>query len=92
MALGGMMSVPDEGYAPVFYPGVAEPSQAGAIQLHAGEERRGVDFRLTPVRSVRVRGRVNPVPARPWEVVVFLAPRGEWGAATFSMVPSRHAR
>jgi len=87
MALGGMMSVPDEGYAPVFYPGVAEPSQAGAIQLHAGEERRGVDFRLTPVRSVRVRGRVNPVPARPWAVVVFLAPRGEWGAATFSMGP-----
>jgi len=87
MALGGMKSVPDEGYAPVFYPGVAEPSQAGAIPLHAGEERRGVDFRLTPVRSIRIRGRVNPVLARPWEVVVFLAPRGEWGAATFSMGP-----
>ena len=77
----------DESYPPVFYPGVADPAQAAPIQLHAGEERQGVDFRLATVRAIRVRGYISPVPARPREVLVMLTPRGGWGAATFSMGP-----
>jgi hypothetical protein len=73
--------VPAEGYAPVYYPGVSEVSQATALQLHEGEERGSVDFRLTPVRTVRVRGRVTPSPFRPQEAVLLsLRREGQPGA------------
>jgi hypothetical protein len=77
----------DESYPPVFYPGVAGPSQAAPIRLRAGDERRGVDFRLAPVRSIRIRGRLVPLPEQPRQVMVTLTPRGEWGAATFGTGP-----
>ena len=74
-------SAPAEGYAPVYYPGVSDVSQATPFQLHEGEERRSVDFRLTPVRTVRVRGRVTPAPLRPQEaVIVSLRNEGQPGA------------
>jgi len=77
----------DESYPPVFYPGVAGPSQAAPIRLHAGDERRGVDFRLAPVRSIRIRGRLVPLPEQPRQVLVTLAPRGDGGVVTFGMGP-----
>ena len=57
----------EQGYARTYYPGVSDIGQAEAILLRPGEERRGIDFRLTPVRLVTVRGKVvdevtgNPV-------------------------------
>jgi hypothetical protein len=77
----------DESYPPVFYPGVADPGQAAPIRLAAGEERQGVDFRLVPVRTIRVRGHIAPLPPVPQEVNVMLTPRGGWGAASFSLGP-----
>jgi protocatechuate 3,4-dioxygenase beta subunit len=62
--------VPAEDYTPVYYPGVPDATQAAPLQLREGEERRAVDFRLTPVRTVRVRGRVTPSPLRPQEAVL----------------------
>jgi hypothetical protein len=53
--------VEEETYAPTFYPGTSDISQARAIDLGAGEEVRSIDMTMMPVRSVRVRGRVvNP--------------------------------
>lgn len=78
---GFSASAPAEGYGPVYYPGVSDVSQAAPFQLHEGEERRAVDFRLTPVRTVRVRGRVTPAPLRPQEaVIVSLRNEGQPGA------------
>jgi hypothetical protein len=57
----------EQGYMRTYYPGVYDIGQAEAIRLRPGEERRGIDFRLTPVRLVSVRGKVvdeatgNPV-------------------------------
>ena len=45
-----------------YYPGVADPAQATALELMAGEEKLGLDFRYDYTPLVSVRGRVA-VPA-----------------------------
>jgi protocatechuate 3,4-dioxygenase beta subunit len=45
-------------YAPMFYPNVAEASQATAITLHGGDELHA-DFTLLPERAYSVSGRVT---------------------------------
>jgi len=45
-------------YAPGYYPGVPEASQAVAMELKAGQELPGLDVRLTPTKAFTVRGRV----------------------------------
>jgi hypothetical protein len=70
----------DEAYAPLYYPGVNDAGQAAPIQLRAGEERRDMDFRLVPARTVRVRGRAAPLPSRPPWPAVLLMTRGLTGA------------
>ncbi len=52
-------SLPEEGYAPTYYPGTNNPNRAIPRQLNAGDDVRGVDFTLLPTRTVRVRGRVS---------------------------------
>src|SRR5262249_285759 len=47
-----------ETYAPVFYPGVLDPRQAADVTVEEGEERSGLNFRLTPVRTVQIQGQV----------------------------------
>ena len=48
-----------QGYAPAFYPGVLDSSQATELIAGAGEERDLGDFRLMPMRLVSVTGRVS---------------------------------
>jgi hypothetical protein len=45
--------------APVFYPGVTSPDDAGVITLAAGEERMGVDFAVRYTRTVSVEGTIH---------------------------------
>lgn len=47
----------EEGYAPIFYPGVTDLAQAQAIEVKAGNEERA-DLTFTPTRTYRVRGRL----------------------------------
>ena len=49
---------PSVGIAPIYYPGVANAAQAGAITLRAGEERAGVDFAIQYVKAAHVEGTV----------------------------------
>ena len=55
------------GYAPIYYPGTASSTDATRIRVVAGEERSGVDVRLTLVRTVTITGVVStpvgPLPA-----------------------------
>ena len=83
---------PNEGAALAFYPGVVDPSQAAPIQLHAGEERGDVDFRIAPTHGIRVRGRLTPAPERPQEVIVAMAPLGGGVAGMFASGPRPPAR
>ncbi|HKV98429.1 MAG TPA: carboxypeptidase-like regulatory domain-containing protein [Vicinamibacterales bacterium] len=50
---------PTYSYAPIYYPGTADPDQATTIALEDGEERAGVDITLQLVRTVAVAGHVS---------------------------------
>jgi len=43
-------------YPSQFYPGVPSPARSTAVVLASGQERAGVDFTLTPVKTARVSG------------------------------------
>jgi hypothetical protein len=50
---------PDDGiYVPTYYPSVIDAASATPIQVLAGGEISNVNVRLSPVRTVRIRGRV----------------------------------
>ncbi len=81
---GGISGEGDEEYVQFFYPGVSDPGQAAPLDLQAGAEMNGVDFRLTRMPTVRVRGRVVAAAAGPKlerGIVVFLLPRGGMAAS-----------
>jgi len=66
------------GYAPTFYPGTTDPTQAGALDVKAGDEVSGIDITLSTNRTYHVRGHVlNPLTSSPAEINVTLFPRGE---------------
>ena len=52
-------AIPDEGYAPTYYPGSNDVTAAVPLQLAAGQPVTNIDFNLRRVRTVRVKGRVR---------------------------------
>jgi hypothetical protein len=58
----GMFSDTDDrpenraGYAPTYYPGTSNPSEAQRISIDAGQVVNGISLTLMPVRTVRVSG------------------------------------
>jgi len=52
-------TVPEEGYAPVFYPGVADISQAPLQEVKPGVEWTGADFKLRKLPTYHIRGTVT---------------------------------
>jgi protocatechuate 3,4-dioxygenase beta subunit len=74
---------PEQGYVTQYYPGVFDPGQAVMLEVVAGQERAGVDFRMTRTSVYRIRGRVtNPGGdgKPPSNVMVMLLP-GDSGMA-----------
>jgi uncharacterized protein (DUF2141 family) len=49
----------EQAYPPAFYPGTYDAASAGAIEVSAGGQLRGIDMTLARTRTVRVRGRVT---------------------------------
>jgi hypothetical protein len=47
---------PPVGFAPVYFPGTAEPSRAMVLTLTEGEERSGVDFSMRSVALSKIDG------------------------------------
>jgi protocatechuate 3,4-dioxygenase beta subunit len=47
-----------QGYLPIYYPGVSDASRAAPIAVRGGDEFSGVDISLQPVRSHAVKGSV----------------------------------
>jgi hypothetical protein len=52
-------TVPEEGYAPVFYPGVADISQASPQEIKPGAEWAGADFKLRQLPTYHIRGTLS---------------------------------
>ena len=66
----------ESSYPTVYYPGVLESEMAITLDLRAGEERQGMDFRLIRDRAARIKGFVmeGGKPAR--ESMVMLMQKG----------------
>jgi len=75
------------GYAPSFYPGVIEPTDAQRIKVGVGQEVGAIDFALVPARSSRVSGTVfiaAGAPVANESVTLSQEIMGPQGGATFS--------
>ncbi len=46
-------------YAPIYFPGTADPDEADPISMAEGEERNGVDIGLRLVRTATIEGHVS---------------------------------
>jgi len=57
-------TVPEEGYAAVYYPGVTDVSQTSPQELKPGAEWTGADFKLRQLPTYHIRGRVTGAAAR----------------------------
>lgn len=69
-----------ETYAPTYYPGTHDASQAGALDLRAGEDLSNISFRLVSARAVRVSGLVRGTDGQPVkDISVQLWPRNPTG-------------
>ena len=55
----------NETYTPIYFPSTLESDKAIAIELKRGEEYRGADINLSPVRTFHVRGTVTNLPPPP---------------------------
>ena len=53
----------NEVYTPFYFPSTLESDKAIAIDLKQGEEYRGADINLSPVRTFHVRGTITNLPA-----------------------------
>jgi Carboxypeptidase regulatory-like domain len=75
--------VPKTGFAPAFYPGVAQVSASTTITLGPSEERPGVDFNLQIVQLAQlsgvVTGTTGPVPGAAVQLVDTTQPVGFGG-------------
>lgn len=68
----------DETYAPTYYPGTNDVSQAMTVTVRAGDDLTGINFRLLPGKAVRVSGKVRLASGEPAKnVMVQMRPRGE---------------
>jgi hypothetical protein len=61
---------PSIGYAPVFYPGTADPGAAALVTLGRGEVREGVDFPMRFVPTSRIDGVIVDADGRPPTTVI----------------------
>lgn len=66
---------PTLGYPPQYYPQAADLQSAAVIEVAAGTERTGIDFRLKPTRVYAVSGSISGIePGDGRNVSVMLAP------------------
>jgi hypothetical protein len=87
----GRDSVPDEGYAPTYYPGTNDASRAGLLELGPGDEVTAIDLTLLPTRTVRLRGRVfNAITGKPGREVMLWLHEREGGGRRILFRPSTH--
>ena len=82
LVLGGYLTPPapingrPQAYPPLFYPGTAVLASASTIELHAGEERSGINMVLTPTPATTVSGVVEGPPDTLAGTFVRLIPEG----------------
>lgn len=76
----GVRAVSDteDSYAPTYYPGTNDVSQAMMLTVRPGDDMTGISFRLVPGRAVRISGRVHLASGDPGKnIFLMLLPRGQ---------------
>jgi hypothetical protein len=80
IALPGPQAVADAvAYGPTYYPGAPTVAGAQAITVELGAEALNIDFRVAPVRTARITGRVTRVNGSPADsgTILLLADTGQ---------------
>ena len=89
-ATGSQNAAPLVGYAPVYFPGTADPSRAVTFVLAAGEERGGVNITLDPVPTSRVNVAVTvPDGVNPASLQVYLVSSSPIAEGAAGMITGR---
>jgi protocatechuate 3,4-dioxygenase beta subunit len=92
MMYSGSTQQDDSGYPVNYYPGVPDPSQTSPIAVKAAEQKNGVDFRLSPIRTVRISGIVKSTTGSiPREIMLMLSKRDAFLAMERRGIPVREA-
>ena len=80
-------SNPNSGYAPTYFPGTPNGSEAQKISLAVGQEAQNTDFALLPVKLAKISGTVISSEGKPVEgSMVTAQPRNSDGAAMMMMM------
>lgn len=79
-------SNPNSGYAPTYFPGTANGSDAQKITLTIGQEAQNTDFALLPVKLAKISGTIISSDGKPVEgSIVNASPRNSDGAGFMMM-------
>jgi protocatechuate 3,4-dioxygenase beta subunit len=79
-------STPNSGYAPTYFPGTPNSSEAQKLTLAIGQEAQNTDFALLPVKLAKISGTVIGSDGKPVEgSMVNAAPRNFDGAGFMMM-------
>jgi protocatechuate 3,4-dioxygenase beta subunit len=79
-------SNPNSGYAPTYFPGTPNGSEAQKISLAVGQEAQNTDFALLPVKLAKISGTVISSEGKPVEgSMVNAVPRNSDGAPMMMM-------
>ncbi len=89
MMMPGMNSTETDGYAPTYYPGTPNISEATRITVKAGQEMTGANFAMIIARMARVRGRaINSSGAPVSQAMLMLAPADPGAGLGMNMMNS----
>ena len=79
-------STPNSGYAPTYFPGTPNGSEAQKIALTIGQEAQNTDFALLPVKLAKISGTVISSDGKPVEgSMINASPRNSDGAGLMMM-------
>jgi len=79
-------STPNSGYAPTYFPGTPNGSEAQKIALTIGQEAQNTDFALLPVKLAKISGTVISSDGKPVDgSMINASPRNSDGAGLMMM-------
>src|SRR6185503_15171174 len=83
---GPVGSNPNSGYAPTYFPGTANGSEAQKIAVAVGQEAQNTDFALLPVKLAKISGTVISSEGKPVEgSMINAVPRNAEGMGMMMM-------
>lgn len=92
MMMPGMNTSDSDGYAPSYYPGTANMSEAQRVGVKGGQEVTGVNFALAAMRLARVKGRVTSAAGEPAVGMMIMVTNSDPAMMPMSMMSGAQTR